>query len=70
MTPVGYFGDVLGQPSGIPLPWFADGAESNADMWCTPDETRVRVLGLYAAAAEQTERHVRELGLEFVGEVP
>src|SRR3984893_15276921 len=37
---LGYLGDTFGRPSGEPLPWLADGAEPNADMWATADESR------------------------------
>jgi hypothetical protein len=30
---LGYFGEVFDRPSNLPLPWFDDGAEINADMW-------------------------------------
>ncbi|MGL5816566.1 MAG: DinB family protein [Phycicoccus sp.] len=69
-TELGYFTDVLGRPSGIPLPWLEDDAEDEADMWATPEESTASVLELYDAAAEHTERNVRELGLDAVGEVP
>jgi hypothetical protein len=38
---LGYLGDVFGRPSRVPLPWLAKGAEPNADMWATPDQSRV-----------------------------
>src|SRR5450755_685688 len=37
---LGYFGDCFAQPSNEPLPWSADDAEPNADMWATADESR------------------------------
>jgi hypothetical protein len=37
---IGYFGDTFGRPFGEPLPWWEDGAELNADMWATADESR------------------------------
>ncbi|MCW2874285.1 DUF664 domain-containing protein, partial [Actinacidiphila oryziradicis] len=37
---LGYLGDTFGRPSGEPLPWLEDGAEPNADMWATADESR------------------------------
>jgi hypothetical protein len=33
---LGYFGETFGLPSGEPLPWLAEGAEPNADMWAPP----------------------------------
>jgi hypothetical protein len=36
----GYFGECFGRPFEEPLPWYADDAEPNADMWATADESR------------------------------
>ena len=47
---VGYFGEVFGRPFPEPLPWFEDGAEANADMWATADESREQIVGLYRRA--------------------
>src|SRR5262245_13579221 len=43
----GYFGETFGRPFEEPMPWLADGAEPNADMWATADESREQVIGLY-----------------------
>lgn len=67
---LGYFGDCFGRPSGIPLPWFDEDAEPNADMWATPDETRDRILDLYAQARAHTDATIRELDLDATGRVP
>src|SRR4051812_20336909 len=37
---VGYFGEVFDRPFGMELPWFADGAPVNADLWATESESR------------------------------
>lgn len=42
---MGYLGDTFGRPSGEPGPWFGDGAEPNAHMWATADESRERIGG-------------------------
>ena len=34
---LGYFGEVFDRPSNVPLPWFDEGAEINADMWATAE---------------------------------
>src|SRR3954452_10869414 len=36
---LGYFGDTFGRPSSIPLPWFDDDAEPNADLWAIAAES-------------------------------
>ena len=42
-----YFGEVFDRPSNIPLPWSEEGAELNADMWATADESRSDIVALY-----------------------
>lgn len=67
---LGYFGETFGRPSGIDLPWYAEGADPNADLWATPEESRDEIVGLYrrawAHAAETFEAH----DLESEGRVP
>jgi uncharacterized damage-inducible protein DinB len=67
---LGYFGEVLGRPSGIPLPWYEPGAEENADMWATADETRDDVVALYHRAWEHADATIEALDLDTVGFVP
>ena len=66
----GYLGDVFGRPSPEHLPWFEDGAEPNADMWATPDETRASVLELWERVRAHSEQTVAELPLDTPGVVP
>lgn len=65
-----YFGRVFGRPSGIALPWLADDAEPNADMWATPDQTSAEIIALSRAAAERTAATVDALDLDAEGTVP
>ncbi len=65
-----YFGDVFGRPSGIPLPWFVEDAEPNADLWATPDESREEIVGLYHRAWTHSDATIEALDLEAVGHVP
>ena len=68
---LGYFGDCVGRPSGIDLPW--DDEESsvqNGDMWATADETRAELLDLYARAWVHADESVRSLGLDAPATVP
>lgn len=66
----GYFGDTFGRPSGEPLPWFEDGAELNADMWATPDESRDHIIALYRRAWAHSDQTIDSLPLDAVGHVP
>jgi hypothetical protein len=66
----GYFGDTFGRPFPEPLPWLADGAESNADMWATADESRADIVGLYRRAWAHADATIDALALDAVGRVP
>jgi uncharacterized damage-inducible protein DinB len=65
----GYFGESFGRPLGEPLPWYDEGAEANADMWATPDETRGDIVGLYERVWAHSDRTIDELALGAEGHV-
>ncbi len=67
---LGYFGEVFGRPSGRELAWEADGAEPDADMWATADETREQVVALHRFSAEHSDATIEALPLQAVGSVP
>ena len=67
---LGYFGETFGRPSGVPLPWFEPGAEDNADMWATAEESRDDILGLYRRAWAHADATIEALPLDAVGHVP
>jgi hypothetical protein len=66
----GYFGDTFGRPSGEPLPWFEPGAEDNADMWATAEESREQIIALYHRAWAHSDASIAELPLDAIGTVP
>lgn len=65
----GYLGDTFNRPFPQPLPWLAQDAEPNADMWATPDETRGEIVQLYHRVWEHSDATVEALDLEAVGSV-
>jgi uncharacterized damage-inducible protein DinB len=65
-----YFGLVFGRPSGIPLPWLADDAAPDADLWATADESRADIVALHHAAAAHADATIAALELDAPGEVP
>ncbi|WP_405557322.1 DinB family protein [Streptomyces sp. NBC_01171] len=67
---LGYLGDTFGRPSGQPLPWLAEGAEVNADMWATAEESRADIVGLYRRAWAHADATIEALPLDTVGRVP
>lgn len=67
---VGYFGECFGRPFAEPLPWFADGAEPNADLWVPADESREEILALCRRAWAHSDTTIDALPLDAVGQVP
>ena len=67
---VAYFGDTFGRPFGERLPWFEQGAELNADMWATADESREQIVALYRRACAHSDATIEMLALDAVGTVP
>jgi hypothetical protein len=66
----GYFGDTFGRPYDEHLPWVDEGAEPNADMWATVDESRDSIVGLYHRAWAHSDATIDALELDAVGHVP
>ncbi|MDW6060955.1 DinB family protein [Streptomyces sp. FXJ1.4098] len=67
---VGYFGDVFGRPYDEPLPWMAEDAEPNADMWATADESREDIVGLCQRVWTHADATIEALPLDASGQVP
>ncbi|MFJ8542482.1 DinB family protein [Streptomyces sp. NPDC093586] len=67
---LGYLGDVFGRPSGEALPWLEDGAETNADMWATADESREDIVALYRRSWAHADATIDALALDTTGKVP
>lgn len=65
-----YFGRVFGRPAHEPLPWMGEGAEVNADMWATADESREQIVGLYRRACAHADATIDALDLDAAGLVP
>lgn len=66
----GYFTDCFGRPSGIAMPWFDDGAEPNADMYATAEETVQDILDLADRCAAASDAVIADLDLDDVATVP
>ncbi|HCU95394.1 MAG TPA: hypothetical protein DHU96_22860 [Actinobacteria bacterium] len=67
---LGYFGSTFGRPSSEPMPWLAEGAEPNADMWATAGESREQIVGLYHRAWAHSDATIEALALDAAGHVP
>jgi uncharacterized damage-inducible protein DinB len=66
----GYLGETFGRPFPEPLPWLEEGAEPNADMWATAEESREQIVGLYHRVWAHSDATVDALALDAVGKVP
>jgi uncharacterized damage-inducible protein DinB len=66
----GYFGETFGRPFDEPMPWFAEDAEPNADMWATAEESRQYIVDLYHRTSEHADATINALTLDAVGHVP
>lgn len=66
----GYFGETFGRPFEEALPWYEDGAEPNADMWATTEESRDQIIGLYHRAWAHSDATIEALPPDAVGHVP
>ncbi len=56
-----YLGEVFGRPFADPLPWLADDAEPNADMWATADESRDWIVDFYRRVWANSDATIRSL---------
>jgi uncharacterized damage-inducible protein DinB len=66
----GYFGDTFGRPFGEVLPWFAEDAEPNDDMWATAEESREQIIEFYHRAWAHSDATIEALPLDAIGHVP
>jgi uncharacterized damage-inducible protein DinB len=66
----GYFGFVFDRPFPESLPWLADGAEVNADMWATAEESRAHIEGLWERVWKHADATIEALDLDATGRVP
>ncbi|GHS86948.1 hypothetical protein AGMMS50218_07840 [Actinomycetota bacterium] len=69
---IAYFGDVFGRPWPDPeeVPWLADDAADDADMWATADEPTAWVVDLYRRVWAFADTTIDELDLDARGHVP
>jgi uncharacterized damage-inducible protein DinB len=65
-----YFGLVFDRPAPEPMPWLADDAEPNADLWATAEQSREWVLSFYDRACAHADATILELDLDAPGVVP
>ncbi|MCZ3389106.1 MAG: DinB family protein [Actinomycetia bacterium] len=65
----GYFGECFGRPFPEPLPWFADDAEPNADLWAKTEESRDFIVRFYGRAWAHADATIEALPLDATANV-
>ena len=65
----GYFGATFGRPLPEPMPWCAEGAEVNADMFADATESREQVLAFARRARAHADDTIEALPLDEPGEI-
>lgn len=65
-----YFGLVFGRPSGRELPWLAEDAEPDADLWVPAEQSLESVIELHHFSAAHSDATIDELPLDAPGVVP
>ncbi|RLK61293.1 uncharacterized protein DUF664 [Actinokineospora cianjurensis] len=65
-----YFGSSFGRPFPVSYPWMEDGAEPNADMWATAEESRADIVGLYRDVWAHSDATIAAHALDAPARVP
>ena len=65
-----YFGETFGRDHGQVMPWFAEGARVNDDLWATAEQTREQIVALHEASAREADATIEALDLDSPGRVP
>ncbi len=66
----GYLGVTFGRPFPEPMPWDAEGAEMDDDMWARAEESVEDIVGFFARSSAHADATVEMLALDTVGRVP
>lgn len=69
-TELDYFGEVFDRPVAVDMPWLAQDAPDNADMYATAQESPVSVTQLYRRAWAHADATIADLPLQATGQVP
>jgi uncharacterized damage-inducible protein DinB len=66
----GYLGEVFGRRFDEPMSWYEEGAEPDADLWATAEETREDIVALYRRVWAHADATIAELPLDAPARVP
>jgi uncharacterized damage-inducible protein DinB len=65
-----YFGVCFGRPFPEQLPWYAEGAAEDDDMWATASESRELIVDLYRRAWAHADATIAATDLDTKANVP
>jgi Protein of unknown function (DUF664) len=66
----GYFGVTFARPFPEQLPWQAEGAADDDDMWAKADEPLDEILGFFRRSSAHADATIETLPLDAIGHVP
>ena len=66
---LGYFGETFDRPADRVVPWLADDAKPDADMWVPAAESRAEIVEFHHYSAAHSDATIEALALDAVGEV-
>jgi hypothetical protein len=64
-----YFGEVFERPFPEALPWLAEDATPNDDLWAPPDQSRQMISAFYDRACAHADATIAALDLDAIGHV-
>ncbi|MGW0433461.1 DinB family protein [Micromonospora sp. NPDC003197] len=70
LTEAGYLGETFGRPLDSPLTGLEVGAEPNAEMWATLDESRELIVDFYRRVWAHSDATIEDFALDAVVRVP
>lgn len=65
-----YFGVAFGRPADRAIPWLAEDAADDADMWVPAAESRAEIIEFHHYSAAHSDATIEALDLDAAGEVP
>ncbi|SMQ62216.1 DinB family protein [Agreia sp. VKM Ac-1783] len=65
-----YFGVTFARPADRAVPWLAEDAADDADMWVPAAESRSEIIEFHHYSAAHSDATIDALALDAVGEVP
>ncbi|WP_078715162.1 DinB family protein [Agreia bicolorata] len=65
-----YFGVTFGRPADRAIPWLAEDAVPDSDMWVPAAESRAEIIEFHHYSAAHSDATIDALSIDAIGEVP